>query len=368
MKERTILTIVLITFVILTVGYIVATNVNLMPVAASSRAILVDRLARILVGIATVVFLVVEGALVYAVLRFRRKPEDKADAPAIYGNNTVELIWTIIPAFIVIFIGVYSFQILTKIEAPGTDELVVEVTGQQFVWTFRYPEYDRTTQELRLPLGRPVRFEITSRDVIHSFWVPAFRAKRDATPGQVSQLLITPNELGTYPVRCAELCGPGHATMVSTVTVVEEDEFLSWIDSLAPGPPPGPPPEQPPTGEEHPEGEMEQPGGESEGGPAGDSELMAAGRDLFMGMGCAGCHTLESAGASGVTGPPLDGIADRAGEHEGFADAHDYIMRSIADPNSFVVEGYPASTMPQNFEARMTEEDLNLLVEYLMHQ
>jgi cytochrome c oxidase subunit 2 len=356
-KERTILAIVLITFVILTAGYIVATNVNLMPVAASSRAILVDRLARTLVGIATVVFLVVEGALVYAVLRFRRKPGDKADASAIHGNNTVELIWTIIPAFIVIFIGVYSFQILTKIEAPGDNELVVEVTGQQFVWSFRYPEYDRTTPELRLPLGRPVRFEITSLDVIHSFWVPAFRAKRDATPGQVSQLLITPNELGAFPIRCAELCGPGHATMVSTVTVVEEDEFLAWIDSLALGPPPGPPAEEPPPGEEHPEGE-----------PAEPSELMAAGRDLFMGMGCAGCHTLEDAGASGVTGPALDGIADRAGEYEGFADAHDYIMRSIADPNSFIVEGYSASTMPQNFEARMSEEDLNTLVEYLMHQ
>jgi cytochrome c oxidase subunit 2 len=361
-RERTILTIVLLTFVIITIGYVVATNVDLMPTAASSRAVLVDRLARILVGIATVVFLLVEGALIYAVLRFRRKPGDEGEAEPIHGNTTLEIIWTIIPAFIVIFIGFYSFQILTDIETPGSNELIVEVTGQQFVWSFRYPQYDRTTPELRLPVDRPVRFEITSLDVIHSFWVPAFRAKRDATPGQVSQLLITPTELGTFPIRCAELCGAGHATMVSTVSVVSEDEFNTWIESLASGQPPGPPP-----AEEHPEGEVEEPETEGDGQPP-EEEMMAAGRDLFWGMGCAGCHTLDDAGSTGVVGPILDGIAERAGGYEGYADAHDYIMNSIADPNSFIVEGYPASMMPQNFEARMTPEELHTIIEYLMHQ
>ena len=205
MKERTIFTLVIITILILAAGYLVANNVDLMPEAASSRANLVDQLAQILIGVSTVVFLVVEGALVYAVIRFRKKKDDETDAVPFHGNNTLELIWTLIPAFIVVFIGFYSFQVLTDIEKPAENELVVEVVGRQFIWEFRYPEYDLTTQELRLPVGKTVRFEITSADVIHSFWVPEFRAKRDATPGQISDLVVGPTELGVYPIRCAEL-------------------------------------------------------------------------------------------------------------------------------------------------------------------
>jgi cytochrome c oxidase subunit 2 len=229
-KERTVFTLVIITIVVLTAGYLVATNLNLMPEAASSRAGSVDQLARILIGISTVIFLLVEGALIYAVFRFRKRAGDDSDAIPIHGNNTLEIVWTFIPAIIVIFIAFYSFQVLADIEKPASNELVVEVVGRQFLWQFRYPEYDITTQELHLPVGTPVRFEITSADVIHSFWVPAFRAKRDATPGQISNLEITPTKIGVYPIRCAELCGPGHASMTSQVQVETEGDFLAWVE------------------------------------------------------------------------------------------------------------------------------------------
>jgi cytochrome c oxidase subunit 2 len=228
-RERSIFAIVIVSLLLLVIGYLAATQLNLMPAEASTRAVAVDRLFRVMVGTAAVVFVLVEGALVYAALRFRRRADDDTDALPIHGSSTLEAVWTAIPAMIVVVIGFYAYHTLAEIEAPAADPMVVEVIGRQFVWQFRYPDQGIVVQELHLPVNKPVRFEITSADVIHSFWVPAFRGKRDATPGRVSEFLITPTELGVFPVRCAELCGPGHATMTTTVTVETQGDFDAWL-------------------------------------------------------------------------------------------------------------------------------------------
>jgi cytochrome c oxidase subunit 2 len=216
---------------LLVVGYLAATQLNLMPAEASTRAVSVDRLFRVMVGTAAVIFVLVEGALVYAALRFRQRDGDDADARPVHGNTTLEAVWTAIPAMIVVVIGFYAYQTLVDIEKPEPNPLVVEVIGRQFIWQFRYPEQGVIAQELHLPIDRPVRLEITSADVIHSFWVPQFRGKRDATPGRVAEFLITPTELGEFPVRCAELCGPGHATMTTKVIVQNQSDFETWLAS-----------------------------------------------------------------------------------------------------------------------------------------
>jgi cytochrome c oxidase subunit II len=214
---------------LLVVGYLAATQLNFMPIEASTRAVAVDRLFRVMVGTAAVIFVLVEGALVYAGVRFRRRAGDDTDAKPVHGNTTLELVWTAIPAMIVVVIGFYAYQTLAEIEKPAPDPLVIEVVGRQFVWQFRYPDHGVIAQELHLPIDKPVRFEITSADVIHSFWVPQFRGKRDATPGRVAEFLITPTELGEFPVRCAELCGPGHANMTTKVIVQTQAEFDAWL-------------------------------------------------------------------------------------------------------------------------------------------
>ena len=229
MRERSIFAIVIVSMLLLVVGYLAATQLNFMPVEASTRAVAVDGLFRVMVGTAAVIFVMVEGALVYAAFRFRRRAGDDADAKPIHGNTTLEVVWTAIPAMIVVVIGIYAYQTLAEIEKPASDPMVVEVVGRQFVWQFRYPDHGVVAQELHLPIDRPVRFEITSADVIHSFWVPQFRGKRDATPGRVAEFLITPTELGEFPVRCAELCGPGHANMTTKVIVQTQAEFDAWL-------------------------------------------------------------------------------------------------------------------------------------------
>jgi cytochrome c oxidase subunit 2 len=350
-KERTIFVIILISLVLIAVGYLVATSVDLswlMPEQASERSVLVDQLFRFMFGIATVIFLIVEGALVYAVLRFRQKPGDESDAAPIHGNNTLEVVWTLIPAVIVAIIGVYSYRVLTDVERLPDNPLVVRVIGQQFVWQFEYPESDVTSSVLHLPVDQPVQFQIESRDVIHSFWVPEFRVKRDATPGQIDELVLTPSKIGRYPIRCAELCGPGHASMVSEVVVESEADFQAWIAA----------------------GGIE-PLDTGEGVPAGDAlpdNPLAAGRVVFNKYGCGACHTLNDAEAGGVVGPSLNGIGDTAVKRVEGVEAIDYIRTSIVETNAYVVDGFSPGVMPADFGDRMTDEELDILAEYLLSQ
>ncbi|MEX0787540.1 MAG: cytochrome c oxidase subunit II [Anaerolineales bacterium] len=334
MRERTVFALTVLTLILLGVGYWAGSQVNIMPVEASTRAVLVDQLFRALFGAATVIFLIVEGALVYAVLRFRRRPDDATDAAPVHGHAALELVWTLIPTVLVTVIGVYSFQVLTKIELPGPNPMVVEVTSRQFSWEFHYPEFDLTSTELHLPVNQPVRFQIASEDVIHSFWVPAFRAKRDATPGQISELSIQPLEIGRYPVRCAELCGAGHAGMVAEVIVETDSDFDVWIQSQLAIP----------------------------------TDPIEAGRFLFTRYGCAACHTLTDAGAAGVVGPSLDGIGETAGTRVEGLDAEGYIRESLLRPSALVVAGFQDGLMPPNFGERISQQQLDILVNYLLGQ
>ena len=195
MNLRRIVTLVVLAVVLIGLGVLVASTVNLMPEEASVQAQMVDRLFRLLMGIATVIFVAVEGALVYAVVRFRRRAGDDTDGPAVHGSTTLEAVWTAIPALIVIVIAFVSFRVLAASAVREAEPVVVEVVGRQFTWEFRYPEADVASTELHLPVDRQVRFEITSDDVIHSLWIPEFRIKQDATPGRVAEMVITPRTL-----------------------------------------------------------------------------------------------------------------------------------------------------------------------------
>jgi cytochrome c oxidase subunit 2 len=348
-KERSILLIILISLVLIGIGYFVATSADLsfiLPEEASQQAVLIDQLFRLLMGIAVVVFLLVEGALLYTIIRFRRKSGEVGEGKPSHGNSTLEAVWTVIPAIIVAVIGVYSYQVLVQIEEPQPDPLVVQVVGRQYVWEFIYPEDGISSNTLHLPVDRPVVFQIESKDVIHSFWVPEFRIKRDATPGQIDELFITPIQIGRFPIRCAELCGAGHAAMVSEVVVESEEDFRAWLDA----------------------------GGVVPIGPAGEetdgqAEVGAPdGRAVFIRYGCGACHLAADAGGAGVVGPPLDGISAIAGDRVEGLSAREYLRQSIIATDDFIVDGYPSNVMPNDFGDRMTEDEIDVLVEYLLQQ
>jgi cytochrome c oxidase subunit 2 len=208
-------------------------NVRLTPTLASREGALIDSLFRIQFVMAAVIFALVIVFLLYSIAVFRQRPGDTRDGPPDHGNPRLETAWTLIPLLIVIGLGIYGAAVLNEITAPPEDRLpmIVEVTAFQWGWSFEYPEENLTTTELGLPVHRPILFRLTSKDVVHSFYVFEFRVKMDAVPGMATELLVTPTRVGEYQLLCAELCGLGHAYMKAPVRVMEEEDFRRWISS-----------------------------------------------------------------------------------------------------------------------------------------
>ena len=174
------------------------------------------------------IFSLVIAVIVYSVLAFRVQPDDDTDGPPIHGNTRLEVIWTVVPAVLVIAIGVVSAVVLSKNANAGSDPLEVKVFAQQFAWKFEYPGKVQT-EELVMPLHRSVKFEMQSADVIHSLWIPQMGQKQDVVPGITTKIVITPTRTGNFTLICTELCGLGHATMRAKATVMPAAQFDKWL-------------------------------------------------------------------------------------------------------------------------------------------
>jgi len=320
-------------------GVAIALAIDWFPQSASTQAKKVDSLWDIVLVISVPIFILVLVVVLFCVWKFRQRPgEELKDGPPIHGNTQLEVVWTAIPALLLVGLCSYTFFVLDEIEQKDPDELVVNVTGEQFTWTFAYPSVRAggkplASSQLYLPKDRPIRFNVRTKDVLHDFWVPQFRMKIDAVPGITTQVRVTPDTVGRYPVVCAELCGVGHATMRQVAHVVEPGEFQRWVRSR-----------QRPAG------------GAAAGG--GGGQAAADGRAIFTGAaGCGGCHTLAAAGTSGQTGPKLDQVLK--GEDKAF------IRESIVNPGAKIAKGFGPNIMPENFGQTLTPQELNALVDYL---
>ncbi|MEL7227576.1 MAG: cytochrome c oxidase subunit II [Cyanobacteria bacterium P01_D01_bin.36] len=255
-------------------------NHGLLPVAASEEAEQVDALFNLMMTIGFGLFLLVEGALIYSAIRFRRKDGDETDGQHLEGNIPLEIVWTAIPAVIVLGISIYSFDIYTRmgglelmnhdmggpgkvVELAYADDAVagssttalgelplegaevsdaglgvsptavdqglsVDIQGLQYAFIFKYPN-GIVDGELHVPSGQPVRLNLSAQDVLHAFWLPEFRIKQDMIPGQDTRLVINATREGTYPVVCAELCGPYHGGMRTQLIVHSPEEYEAWV-------------------------------------------------------------------------------------------------------------------------------------------
>ena len=249
-------------------GLWIGQNVNLLPADASANAPVYDELFKVLFSIGSILFIGIVGLILYSLVRFRRRAGETGDGAAIEGNLPLEIVWTAIPAVVVLFVGIYSYDIYDRMGgmtplndhsmhgmqhsdertwggiSPVTLEgdgaiapLPVDVTAMQFAFIFHYPDSDITSGELHVPVGQPVALQMKALDVIHAFWVPQFRLKQDVIPGQPTLLSFTPTRAGQYPIVCAELCGPYHGGMRSTVVVEEPESFAAWVAKNSPNPP-----------------------------------------------------------------------------------------------------------------------------------
>jgi cytochrome c oxidase subunit II len=216
------------------IGIAVALSIDWFPTSASSQAHKVDNIFDVLLICSVPVFVLVEVVVLFSVWKFRMRPGDELkDGPPIHGNTLLEVVWTAVPATMLVALCSYAWVTLRDIEKKPKSEMVVDVTGQQFAWSFRYPAAAGakpvSSDQLYLPNGRSVEFRVRSKDVIHDFWVPQFRMKIDAVPGITTHYRVTPTRNGAYPVVCAELCGLGHATMRQTAHVLPATEFNAWM-------------------------------------------------------------------------------------------------------------------------------------------
>jgi cytochrome c oxidase subunit 2 len=301
-----------------------------LPTPASTEAKRIDDVFWFVTIICIVIFALVAAALLYAVVRFRARPDDDSDGPPTHGHTGLEIAWTIIPTLLVTAIGIFSAIVLARNDALGKNVLRINVTAQQFAWSFSYPEgKNMTSGTLKVPLGRDILLTFTSKDVIHSFWVPEWGQKQDTVPGIHPTLHITPTKLGRFPVICTELCGLGHATMRTWAEVVTPAAFNKWLKGTSTA-----------TGSPNP---------------------TVSGAAIFKNQPCGSCHTLSAAGATGKVGPDLDKLPQYA--QQANQPLESFVHDSITDPNKYVQPGFHPNVMPP---FQLPNDQLDALVQYLI--
>jgi len=215
--------------------HLVLNVVMTFPAAASQQAAEIDLLKDGHIWLIAFLFSLVIVFMLYSLVVFRRRPGDETEGQFIHGNTALEIIWTVIPILLVLAFSYWGTVVLTDITHASAGELVVDVQGMQWAWSFSYPDSGATSTELVLPVNTPVRLDMTSKDVIHSFFVPEFRVKQDLVPGHTTHLRFTPIKIGQYKLRCAELCGLNHSGMLADVRVVAQDEFAIWSSKQVQG-------------------------------------------------------------------------------------------------------------------------------------
>ena len=303
------------------------TKFSLFPEQASTMAPHVDTLLFFLIGVTLFFSLLIAGLIMGFMIRFRRRSE--TERPAVdHGSMWLEVLWTAVPFVIAMFIFFWSAGLYASLRRPPDNALEVNVVGKQWMWKLQHMEGRREINELHIPIGRPVKLTMTSEDVIHSFYVPAFRTKQDVVPGRYSSLWFEATTPGRYHLFCAEYCGTLHSGMIGWVVAMEPAAFQAWL-----------------TGSE----------GET-GAPA------VAGEHLFEQQGCITCHS----GDSGARGPKLTGLYGTTVQlKSGRAAVADeaYIRESILNPTAKVVAGFEP-VMP-TYQGLLTEEQLLQLIAYL---
>jgi cytochrome c oxidase subunit 2 len=305
---------------------------------------------------AVVVFVLVEGALVFAILRFRGKASDPEPRQT-HGNTTVEIVWTIIPAVILALIAVPTIRGIFATADTPEDALTVEVIGHQWWWEFRYPDQKVVTaSELHVPVGRKVVLFMKTADVLHSFWTPQLAAKRDVFPQRYTTLWFSAPDTGSYGGQCAEFCGVQHARMGFVIEVDTPEEFDQWVTGQQVGSPLI-------NGGQVTRDTTVVPDSAAQAAQADRDSLMARGSQLFMSGGCIGCHAMVGtpmAGQLGVIGPNLSHVGSRktlAGAM--MANTDENLARWLRDPQA--VKSGTLMKLPR----KLTEEEVQALVAYL---
>ncbi len=332
MRHYLIVSVLVGVFTVLT--YLFLTNAGLLPVQASSQAILIDELFDVHLFLISFFFSLIGVFLVYSLVVFRRKTGEMEDGKYFTGSSKLEVIWTVVPLGIVLYLSFIGSKSLAEVSRVDPQALEVNVTAGQWFWRFEYPDNGITSQSLNLPVNRQVLLKMTSLDVIHSFWVPEFRVKQDVLPGKnlVKELRFTPTVVGDYTVMCAELCGGAHAYMNAPVKVMEVNDFDNWVDQeLA----------------------------------TSSSDPAVRGQKFSTEKGCIGCHSLDDKPSVGPGWKGLFGKEEILTDGTVVVVDEVYLRTSIFEPNLQVPKDYPANVMPSTYKDLLNEQQVEDIIAFI---
>ena len=298
----------------------------LFPERASTIAPRVDALYFFLLAIAIFFGLLIAGLIVYYAVKYHRRSANAVGA-RIHGGMVLEVTWSVVPLLITMVIFVWGASVYFAMARPPDETLNIYVVGKQWMWKFQHLDGQREINELHVPVGRPVKLITTSEDVIHDFFVPAFRVKADVLPGRYVTIWFQPTRPGRYHLFCAEYCGTRHSGMIGEVVVMEPNEYETWLS-----------------------------------GGAAEGSLASAGAKLFQDLACNTCHRRDAQGR----GPVLEGLFGKSvtlqsGETVTVDEA--YVRESILTPSAKITAGFQP-IMP-TFQGLVTEEQLLALIEYV---
>ncbi len=315
-------------------------KLGLFPVAASTHAGGVDAVYFFLIGVSAFFAISIATLIVVFAIKYRRRSEDEVPQQ-IEGSLALELTWSIIPFGIAMVIFLWGAQLFVSLRTPPKNALDIFVVGRQWMWKVQHLEGRREINQLHVPVGRPVKLTMTSEDVIHSFFVPAFRIKQDVVPGRYTEEWFEATAVGTYHLFCSQYCGTEHSRMIGEIVVMEPADYQAWLSG----------------------------GGVAAASvngaataSAGAVSVATAGADLFRSLGCATCHR----GKAGALGPSLAGVFGsqvhlQSGETVSADEG--YLRESILQPDAKIVAGYQ-SLMP-TFKGQVSEEGLLQLITYI---
>jgi cytochrome c oxidase subunit 2 len=288
----------------------------------------VDLSLYIILGISVFFLVTITATMIYFVIRYRRKKNPKASQ--IHGNNTLEIVWTVIPTLLVLVMFYYGWAGYSPMRKVPADAIPVKAYAQMWSWMFEY-ENGKKSANLVVPIDKAVKLDLISKDVLHSLYIPAFRIKEDVVPGKENYMWFRAQELGEYDLFCAEYCGERHSYMISKVIVLPEDEYETWLVTS------DVPADEPP------------------------------GLTILKQNACITCHSLDG---SKIVGPSFKGLYGREelvitdGQERNIIADDEYIKRSIYEPNADLVEGYNPGLMI-SYRETLTEEDVQKVIDYL---
>jgi cytochrome c oxidase subunit II len=301
-----------------------------LPEQASDFAAKVDSINHLITDISVACTVLIVGTMIYFGVKYRKKNGVDHETPHIEGNVWLEILWTVFPALVCVYVayeGVVGFNAMRN---PPADALEIQVRGQQWAWSFQYANGKKTASEFYVPVGKPVKLILSSTDVLHSFFVPGMRTKMDAVPGQFTTQWFRPIKTGPQIVFCTEYCGTSHSNMMATMHVVSEAEYQRWIDD---------------------KGEVLSP--------------PEQGKVLYTQNACNSCHSVDG---SRLVGPSFLNIYQRKATFDDgkeYVADEEYIRTSILNPQLNVVSGYPRPSPMPAYEGRLSTEDISLIIAYM---